>query len=241
MHQYYRRVLFFHHLLRNGINFSVFKWKVFGNMKTPWWKWRRQAAEVDDCWLIKKKEKKKKHTNQVRRWIHHWQSLQSRAVSQTLQLRVYIKTHITSLPKEKIRKHLREKRQLSSGTTFCRLNQNDFEVRAEVTRSQCYSTATVSIDNTLSSGFREISEADGATVCSTSAQYWDTDMHGNFVFLLDKQPELNVWVSEPRCTWCSAGLSSIVKAFAHWACSDWSNLENGKKKINIVVANSVLT
>lgn len=65
-------------------------------------------------------------------------------------------------------------------------------MRAEVTRSQCYSTATVSIDNTLSSGFREISEADGATVCSTSAQYWDTDMHGNFVFLLDKQPELNV-------------------------------------------------
>lgn len=156
---------------------------VFGNMKTPWWKWRRQTAEVDDCWLIKKKEKK--HINQVRRWIHYWQSLQSRAVSQR-----YIKTHITSPPKEKIRKHLREKRQLSSGTTFWRLNQNDFEVRAEVTRSQCYSTATVSIDNTLSLGFREISEADGATVCSTSAQYWDTDGDGNFVFQLDKQPEL---------------------------------------------------
>lgn len=95
-----------------------------------------------------------------------------------------MKTHITSPPKEKIRKHLREKRQL-------RLNQNDF-VRAEVTHSQCYSTATVFIDNALSLGFREISEADGATVCSTSAQYWDTDGDGNFVFQLDKQPELKV-------------------------------------------------
>lgn len=62
-------------------------------------------------------------------------------------------------------------------------------MRAEVTHLQCYSTATVSIDNALSSGFREISEA---TVCSTSAQYWDTDGDGNFVFQLDKQPELKV-------------------------------------------------
>lgn len=135
MHQYYRRVLFFHHLLRNGINFSVFKWKVFGNMKTPWWKWRRQAAEVDDCWLIKKKEKK--HTNQVRRWIHHWQSLQSRAVSQTLQLRVYIKTHITSPPKEKIRKHLRKKETAELWNDF-------LEIKSEWFWSACRSnTLTV--------------------------------------------------------------------------------------------------
>lgn len=94
--------------------------------------------------------------------------------------------------KEKIRKHLRKKRLLSSGTTFWRLNQNDFEVRAEVTRSQCYSIATVSTDNALSLEFREISEADGATVCARSAQYWNTDgtWTGILFFQLDKQPEL---------------------------------------------------
>lgn len=186
------------------LTFPSLSENVFGNMKTPWWKWRRQTAEVNDCWLIKKKVKK--HTNQVRRWRHYWQSLQSRAVSQTLQLRVYIKTHITSPPKEKIRKHLREKRQL-------RLNQNDF-VHAEVTHSQCYSTATVSIDNTLSLGFREISEA---TVCSTSAWSWDTDRDGNFVFQLDKQPELKVLKCLSR--WAALHITMMFSKYCKGLCT----------------------